>query len=185
MDNIALVIGANGGISQAIIKQLTEDGSISKVIAISRSPTPINDKETPQNITWMQSDYSQQSIQDCIRSLEIYKRKISRVFITNGILQTDTVRPERSLKELTIDNLHDVFHVNTVIPSLWLAALAPLLSFQDKSQACVVSILSARVGSIQDNELGGWHSYRASKAALNMILKGASIEFVRNRKIYA
>lgn len=202
MKKIAVIIGASGGISQAIIKQLLSDQSIDTIVAISRSENPFSsfvksgnvktDNAKTDNIKvdslakikWLQSDNSEPSIKECINALKREDGAIQYVVITNGILQTDTIRPERALKSLTIDNLHDVFHVNTVTPSIWLANLTPLLSSQrlPEKEHCVVSVFSARVGSITDNKLGGWHSYRASKAALNMVLKGASIEFERNKK---
>jgi len=185
MDQIAIVIGASGGISQTIIKQLVADKTISKIIGISRSTVSHienNALEKENKVTWLSSDYSEESIEANVKFLQEYKGQISRVFITNGILQTDNIKPERALKGINTSDLHDVFHVNAVIPILWLSALTPLLSHKDKAEACVVSVFSARVGSIEDNKLGGWHSYRASKAALNMLLKGASIEFDRNRK---
>ena len=171
MDQIAIVIGASGGISQTIIKQLVADKTISKIIGISRSTVSHienNALEKENKVTWLSSDYSEESIEANVKFLQEYKGQISRVFITNGILQTDNIKPERALKGINTSDLHDVFHVNAVIPILWLSALTPLLSHKDKAEACVVSVFSARVGSIEDNKLGGWHSYRASKAALNM-----------------
>ena len=72
--------------------------------------------------------------------------------------------------------MHEVFQANVVVPSLWIGAIPHLLR---PDADCVVAVLSARVGSITDNRLGGWYSYRASKAALNMVLKSASVEFAR------
>ena len=72
-----------------------------------------------------------------------------------------------------------MFNVNSFIPILWLKALLPLIKSNDD---CIVTVFSARVGSISDNRSGGWYSYRASKAALNMLLKTAAIEFARRAK---
>ena len=72
--------------------------------------------------------------------------------------------------------MQHVLHVNTIVPALWLKALAPALK---RASASVVAVTSARVGSIGDNRMGGWYSYRASKAALNMVLKSAAIEYRR------
>lgn len=186
MNKVAIVVGANGGIGQAIIKQLISDNSIDHIIGISRRPNssrPQENETTSHNkLSWYISDYSEISIQECVSKLTEYKHQISHLFITNGILHTGSIRPERSLKELAASNLHDVFQANMVIPALWLSALTPLLSYKEKSHACVVSVLSARVGSIGDNKLGGWYSYRSSKAALNMFLKSAAIEIDRNKK---
>lgn len=186
MRNVAIVIGASGGISQAIVEQLLLDQDIDRIIAVSRSDNALFKSN---KILWQQSDYSENSItkttQAMTRYLQESQGSISRIFISNGILQTDTIRPERALKSLTAETMHQVFHANTIVPSLWLAALASLIKSHAQTQPksiCVISVLSARVGSINDNQLGGWHSYRASKAALNMVLKGAAIEFERHKK---
>ena len=74
--------------------------------------------------------------------------------------------------------MQQVFHANTIIPALWLKTLRPLLT---GNKSCHM-VSSARVGSINDNRMGGWYSYRASKAALNMLLKTAAIEYARRAK---
>ncbi|MDP5053448.1 MAG: SDR family NAD(P)-dependent oxidoreductase, partial [Congregibacter sp.] len=80
---------------------------------------------------------------------------------------------------LTLAAMQEVYRVNCVLPLLWLSVLAPGLR---KNPDCRIAVLSARVGSIGDNGLGGWYSYRSAKAALNMGLKSASIEFARRAK---
>ena len=75
--------------------------------------------------------------------------------------------------------MQEVITINSVIPMLWLKALFPLVKGQS---ICVISVFSARIGSIGDNHSGGWYSYRASKAALNMLLKTAAIEYSRRAK---
>ncbi|TBR37655.1 SDR family NAD(P)-dependent oxidoreductase [Marinomonas agarivorans] len=203
MHNIAIIIGAAGGISQAIIRQLLnanegqgqgqgqgQRSSIDHIFAVSRAPlSTMQPTIESDHLTWLLSDYSENSIDTCCEVMADYLRKqqarVTKIIIANGILQTETIRPERALKQLSAQNLHEVFHANTVIPALWLAALAPLIEKRcsnQTAQACIISVLSARVGSIGDNSLGGWHSYRASKAALNMILKGAAIELERSKK---
>lgn len=94
-------------------------------------------------------------------------------------LASQTLWPEKRLEDINAQALHEVFQSNTVVPTLWLKVLFKVL----KSKApCVVSIMSARVGSIGDNRMGGWHAYRASKAALNMVLKNMAIEYARRAK---
>jgi len=75
--------------------------------------------------------------------------------------------------------MHRVFHVNTIIPSLWIKAINQIFG---SSSSCDVTALSARVGSIQDNRSGGWYAYRASKSALVMVMKTAAIEYARRFK---
>lgn len=99
-----------------------------------------------------------------------------QVFICHGILHDDQVSPEKRLEDLDAASMQHVFQINAVTPVLWLKHLLPLLK---QSTICKVAVFSARVGSISDNHLGGWYSYRASKAALNMLLKSAAIEYAR------
>ena len=93
-----------------------------------------------------------------------------------GILHTPDFMPEKRLDQITYAQLNTTFRINTFGPALVLAKFAPLLD----RQRGVMAVLSAKVGSIEDNRLGGWASYRASKAALNMILKTAAIEVRRS-----
>ena len=88
------------------------------------------------------------------------------------------VRPEKSLREFNAANLLRLMHVNAYAPLAALRAFSPLLR---KAESARVAVLSAKVGSIGDNRLGGWHSYRMSKAALNMGLRNAAIELGRYR----
>ena len=104
---------------------------------------------------------------------------ISRVCICNGILHNESVWPEKRLEELNTNNLLEVFTINTVTPLLWLKSLLDLVKAKDD---CVITVFNARIGSIGDNRSGGWYSYRASKAALNMLLKTAAIEYARRAK---
>ncbi|MDB4261175.1 SDR family NAD(P)-dependent oxidoreductase, partial [Porticoccaceae bacterium] len=99
--------------------------------------------------------------------------------ICHGILHSDTLWPEKRLEDINAESLQTVFQANTVVPVLWLKLLHRLLK---SKQRCVVAALSARVGSIGDNQLGGWYAYRSSKAALNMMLRTLSIEYGRRVK---
>jgi len=104
---------------------------------------------------------------------------ISTIIIATGILHTDQIKPEKSIDSVNFEDLKDVFQVNVFGPILLLKKLLPLIK---KSQGVKIVFLTARVGSISDNELGGWYSYRSSKAALNMMLNNLSIELQRANK---
>jgi len=93
--------------------------------------------------------------------------------------ERDRVRPEKRLEEIDLASIEAVFKANTFIPLLWLKHLVGSLRGE---QVCTLALFSARVGSISDNKLGGWYSYRASKAALNMLVQTASIEYARRAK---
>jgi NAD(P)-dependent dehydrogenase (short-subunit alcohol dehydrogenase family) len=97
------------------------------------------------------------------------------VIVATGVLHTAAAQPEKRLADLQLASMEEVFRLNTFGPALVLRHFAPLLDRQHS----VMAFLSAKVGSIGDNRLGGWYSYRASKAALNMLVKTASIEVRR------
>ncbi len=170
---IALVVGAGGGIGIAMVKQFLQQNY--QVLAVSRNPLELEDKRIMQ----IQGAENESAIDLVIEQLKDYQGRIERVVVCIGVLhQTSPLAlfPEKRLEELDAEALMHTLSVNTVLPALWAAKLLPIL--KGKS-GCVYATLSARVGSIGDNGLGGWYSYRASKAALNMLLKTASIEYAR------
>ncbi|MBO6635126.1 MAG: SDR family oxidoreductase, partial [Parvibaculum sp.] len=93
-----------------------------------------------------------------------------------GFLYNDAFSPEKSLKQISAAQMAHAFALNATGPALLMKHFLPLLPREGKS---VFATLSARVGSIGDNKAGGWYSYRASKAALNQILRSAAIETAR------
>lgn len=101
------------------------------------------------------------------------------VVVANGMLHNQEIMPEKSIKELSMEKFFRLFEINTIVPALIAKYFLPQLNRKTLS---IFSALSARVGSISDNELGGWYAYRASKAALNMIIKNAAIEIGRRNK---
>lgn len=178
----ALVVGANGGIGAALVRHWLKNNY--RVFSISRTPQPHN--LSHPNLVWLQCDHSPDQIEQICRTACEQGPAITRVGICIGMLHgaTDACRkvmPEKRLEQLAPRAMEQVLYTNLVLPMLWLKALLPRLSSQHQG---VISVISARVGSIADNHLGGWYSYRASKAALNMSLKTAAIEFARrNRQI--
>ena len=162
-NNIA-VIGASGAIGNAFKELLSDQYPRASVYAFSR------DGESQINYN---SEYS------------IFKaahhaskdRPLDLVIVSNGILHSDRLMPEKSLKELSAEKFRHLFEVNTIIPALITKHFLPKLN---KNRPSTFAALSARVGSISDNRLGGWYAYRASKAALNMVIKSAAIEIGRS-----
>lgn len=180
---VALVVGAGSAIARALIGQIL-DARQRRVIAVSRQQA--GDWSGPETaglgIDWWQSDYSEDSITECCARLGELPgggAEIDRVYILNGILHSADVAPEKRLEDISTSTLQQVFQINAINAMLWLKALKPLL--RDKRER-VITVLSARVGSIADNERGGWYAYRASKAALNMLFKTAAIEYRRTAK---
>jgi NAD(P)-dependent dehydrogenase (short-subunit alcohol dehydrogenase family) len=101
------------------------------------------------------------------------------VLVVNGILHDGDIMPEKSLRELSAEKLQHIFSVNTIVPTLIAKYTLPQLNNKDRA---VFAAMSARVGSISDNLLGGWYAYRVSKAGLNMVIKNAAIEVARRNK---
>ncbi|MCG8414786.1 MAG: SDR family NAD(P)-dependent oxidoreductase [Pseudomonadales bacterium] len=172
----ALVIGAGSSLAQATINELLTHGKA--VIAVSRSDVSktIEDKS---RLAGLVSDYSEESIEEIIAGLVAEESSVDQVFIFNGVLHNGSITPEKRLEQVSETQLLNSFRANTVVPALWLKHLKKLLRKQGQ---VLLTVLSARVGSISDNRKGGWYGYRASKAALNMLLKSVAIEYQREAK---
>lgn len=169
---VAVVVGA-GGIGSALCRFWQEECGY-RVVALSRQPMADADCD------WRVSDYSEGSLKTIVESLQQESISIDRLVVTNGLLSGDGISPERKLADLDPEKLHEVLAINSVLPAMVLKAFLPLIRASDAPR---IAVLSARVGSIEDNRLGGWYAYRASKAALNMLLRTASIELKRlNRR---
>lgn len=173
---VAVVIGANSRIAFSLIQRLVNDESFTQLIAVSRQFSDNHATALSNKVSRFQCDYTEESITKICEKLSPHKGQISRVFICNGILHDAQFQPEKRIADVTAENLHKVFEVNAIIPMLWVKCLKPVLS---NKQSCVLTVFSARIGSIEDNRRGGWYAYRASKAALNMLLKTAAIEYER------
>jgi len=174
-----LIIGANSEIGQAIASQIqqTEDDGL---ILISRNFAAHIDTNEQQVQRIRVEDYLPESIETAIKTMtEDKSLTITRVFICNGILHGEHIKPEKRLEDFDYESFQQVMTSNALTPMLWIKKLTPIL--KGKSP-CKLVVFSARVGSISENRLGGWYSYRASKAALNMMIKTASIELARRAK---
>lgn len=170
-----LIIGAGSGIGRAVMRRLAREQADGDILAVSRNPVALPG-ELSQSVHAFGCDYSETGIRNLVQQLKPWYGRIRLVVISTGILHTDTIKPEKRAEDLDMGNMLEVLRINTVIPSLWLMQLLTALR---GSAPCRVFNLSARVGSIADNHKGGWTSYRASKAALNMVIKTAAIEYAR------
>lgn len=155
----ALVIGATGAIGSAMVEHLEADPRHGAVRALHRRSLPCLDYDREETIA---------EAAEAVRP----DGPFHLVVIATGALHSRAFSPERRLAELTGDSLEAIFRVNTIGPAMVMRHFVPLL---DRERS-IMAVLSAKVGSIQDNRLGGWYGYRASKAALNMMLKTAAIE---------
>ena len=177
-----LVLGAGGGLGQALIARFLSDPEVGMVIAVSRSGQT-KDLSAPwlsqSRLVWIQSQYDEQSMLEVIGKLAPYAGTFSRVCICHGILHDDHLWPEKRFEDIDASAMLEIFQANTITPSLWLKVLHKTLA---SKLPCIVAVFSARVGSTSDNRLGGWYSYRASKAALNSLLKSFAVEYARRLK---
>jgi NAD(P)-dependent dehydrogenase (short-subunit alcohol dehydrogenase family) len=169
--NVA-VIGASGGIGGAFCEALAANAAVKQLFAFSRREATFPDGTT----AWHAIDISDEnSIKTAAASLR--DAELDLVLVLSGILHRDgALRPERRLAELEPEALAAAFAINATGPALVAKHFLPKLRRRKKT---VFAALSARVGSISDNRLGGWASYRASKAALNQLVKTIAIEHGR------
>lgn len=151
-----LIIGANGTIGSALVKVFKGN---SKVTKLTREYTDYREASLAKIAKEFSSELRFRHIVCCI-----------------GTLHDTEVQPEKSLKQVNADFLEHYFYVNSILPMLLIKHFSPLL---DKNNRSCFACLSAMVGSTEDNQLGGWYGYRASKAALNSLIKTSSIELKR------
>lgn len=176
---LAVVVGGAGGVGRALVEALCQQPAYDKVIALSRRrPADWPEADDPERRVWIEADILDEA------SLAQAARQISalgtptRVLIATGILHGEGLAPEKTLRSLNAEALSRVFQINAVGPALVAKYLLPLTP---RDRPSVLAALSARVGSIGDNQLGGWYGYRASKAALNMLIHTLAIEHQRTR----
>ena len=163
MKRRAIVIGSTGGIGAALVRALERRDWA--VTGLSRHSDPPLDLTDEAGIAAAASTLSGEAPFDL-------------VFVATGMLHDGAARPEKSVRDLALDGLAESFAVNAIGPALVARYFLPLLP---RDRRAVFAALSARVGSIADNRLGGWYGYRASKAALNQIIRTLSIELARTR----
>jgi NAD(P)-dependent dehydrogenase (short-subunit alcohol dehydrogenase family) len=168
----ALVIGASGGIGQAFVHALQAHPRCGTVVGLHRHSTPCLDLDDEACIA-----SAADALLGGINGADSGGGKFHLIIHAAGVLHTADFSPEKKLGDLSYAQLEATFRVNTFGPALLLRHFCPLLD----PQRGVLAVLSAKVGSIEDNRLGGWYSYRASKAALNMLLKTAAIEVKRSK----
>ena len=171
--NMALVIGASGGLGAALMAQLVASRAFVQVLGLSRR---VSDQGAPLLDITSEASIAQSA--DWLKT-KCADKPLRLVIVATGFLHTSGSGPERSLAQLDAAYLVQVMAINAIGPALLLKHLAPLLPREGDAK---IAFISAKVGSIGDNALGGWYGYRASKAALNQIVKTASIELTRRNK---
>lgn len=161
----AVVVGAGGGIGSAFVDALRHDPSCGEVMALGRTTEPRIDLQDESTIEKTASSIAEDG-------------PVHLIIDATGILHDEAMQPEKSLDAVSPETIARAFAINATGPLLLLKHFHRLLPREGRS---VFATLSARVGSIADNRLGGWYGYRASKAALNMFLRTAAIEIARRR----
>lgn len=163
---LAVVLGT-GGIGTALRDELLSRGQYAQVLALGRTTEPAFDVTAEASVATAAAH---------VAGLGVPLRLL---VLATGFLHGSSGQPERSWAHLDPAYLQQVFQVNAVGPALVMKHFLPLLP---TTGPCVAGFLSARVGSVGDNALGGWYGYRASKAALNQLVKTAAIELARRNK---
>ncbi|MBL8462020.1 MAG: SDR family NAD(P)-dependent oxidoreductase [Thauera sp.] len=162
---LAVVVGGGGGVGAAVVAALREAGGHDEVLALGRRSSPVLDLLDEASIA---------AAAAAVRARGVP----TLVFDATGFLHGAGMEPEKSWRELDAAHLAHAFAINAIGPALLMKHFLPLLP---RDRRAVFATLSARVGSIGDNRLGGWYAYRASKAALNQLVRTAAVELRRSR----
>lgn len=158
--------GAGGGIGSAMAGALEGSGIFARTLRLTRGGDPPLDLNDEGSIAAAAGHAAETEL------------PLRLLFVATGFLHDAETLPERSLRDVSPAHMAKAFVINAIGPAV---LLKHFLSLLPRTGKAVIAVLSAKVGSIGDNCLGGWHSYRASKAALNQIMRTASIEIVRTR----
>ena len=176
---ITLIIGANSGIAKSLALKTVQNEN-SHLVVVSRDVSfyqqALFSEATVINI----KNYDEQEISSTVNFIQkLNPENIAQVFMCHGVLHNKEAQPEKRLEDFSPEAFLQIIHANTITPMLWLKHLTPVLTNKND---CKVVIFTAKVGSISDNKLGGWYSYRASKASMNMLIKSAAVELARRAK---
>lgn len=178
----ALVIGASQGIGLGFAYHLLQRPHIKTIYATYRSEDSATGllklaSQHPERVSCISVNITQEEqIAACCEQIQAEGDLLHWVINCVGILHEEELQPEKGLRQLNKENLTRYFQVNSIGAALWAKHLLPLLKHSDRS---ILATISAKIGSIGDNHLGGWYGYRASKAALNMFMRTAAIEYRR------
>jgi NAD(P)-dependent dehydrogenase (short-subunit alcohol dehydrogenase family) len=167
-----VVVGATGGIGRALVEHLLSNEQVDTVVGMSRGVATVKHRKYQHYLI----DYNNEG--SLVLAATHISEPVDIVLVATGFLHDEATVPEKSFKQLSHDNMMKYMLLNTIGPSLVAKHLLPKMRSTHKA---VFAPLSARVGSISDNRLGGWYAYRASKAALNMMVKTLAIEMQRRQ----
>ena len=173
-NNIA-VFGSSGSLGNAFVQHLAGQYPKAVIHAFSRSQQVFANA----NVLSHCLDYQDEDAIEQAVTAATTEQPFDLVIVATGVLHDEVVTPEKSLKQLSIDAFRHYYDVDTILPAMIAKYCLPRLN---RDNQALFAVLSARVGSISDNQLGGWYGYRMAKAALNMFIKTAAIEIKRSNK---
>lgn len=162
---VALIIGATGSIGGALKAKLCLGGAFSKVVVASRPTLDVTREESVASLAGQIAEMPQD---------------LSLVIDATGYLHDANAMPEKSWRQMDPEHLAKAFRINAIGPAILMKYFLPLMP---RGRRSVFATLSARVGSIGDNKLGGWYGYRASKTALNQFVRTAAVELKRKKPL--
>lgn len=169
----AVVFGAGGGLGGAIVELLASSPRVAKVYALTRASAPLVHPKVEAHRFELQDEESIAAAASRCKA----EGPVHLVFVATGVLHAGAgLQPEKTWRSLSAQSLALSFATNAIGPALIAKYFLEVLATREKA---VFAALSARVGSIEDNRLGGWHAYRASKAALNMLIRTCAVELAR------
>jgi NAD(P)-dependent dehydrogenase (short-subunit alcohol dehydrogenase family) len=173
----ALIVGAGQGIGLAFVQEFLRTNRADRLYATYRNPESALLTIADPRLHCLPMDITDEAqIATVVAAIQAETPTLNSVINCVGWLHQPTLQPEKSLRHLKADQLLHYFHVNSIGAVLLAKQVQPLLKHRDRA---LLATLSAKVGSIGDNQLGGWYGYRASKAALNMFMHTAAIEYKR------
>jgi NAD(P)-dependent dehydrogenase (short-subunit alcohol dehydrogenase family) len=184
LNRSALIVGASQGIGLGFLYKCLETPEIATIFATYRDRHSADrlfdlSRQFPQKLTCLQMEIAEESqVERAIAQIQQSTPYLHFVINCVGILHEGDLQPEKSLRQIDSDRLIRYFQVNSIGAILLAKHLLPFFQHDDRS---IFATISAKIGSIGDNNLGGWYGYRASKAALNMLLRTAAIEYRRKR----
>lgn len=177
-----LIVGASQGIGLGFVRSQLQQANISQIYATYRNPETAGElfnleQQYGDRLTCLQVDITDESqIAAAVKQIKESVSQLHLVIYCVGVLHSENLAPEKSLRQIDPEKLLYSFQVNSIGAVLLAKHLMPLFT---KNEDSIFACISAKVGSIEDNRLGGWYGYRASKAALNMFLKTTAIEYSR------
>jgi len=170
-----IIVGSTGGIGRAFIDTLVDSEQVTQIYALSR----LGQSHPSPKVANLTFDFTNESSIEAAAQALRETGGFDLCIIATGLLQGQGIAPEKNMRAMSLEAFQQSFLVNTFGPAVTAKYFLPLMR---RDRKAVLAALSARIGSISDNRIGGWYAYRASKAALNMVLKTLSIEHGRRFK---